>query len=297
MPKSKAEKVNKNLLSKRDNAKTQEVEEIPRKLWKTRQGLVARQSRDSRRSRSRTLLPELNQDQANDHEIQKNISTKARPLVESKVTIPKAPGKDRNEGSLQHDLFVPTDPKRDYRRVIQQNKGNSNIAQENDIHDQLGDNVRIDLNVPEDEFNSEPEFEEAQNDYQSDSDIDESVESASIKGSEITFKDPGTVTQFNQIEELLNNPNALDRHPTLKKWVQDVVEVKLQEASTSGLNKNPTNEDGQSKQNTQEENTNNSRRHFMPTKSSHQESFNKSPVVKSPSDTTIYAPGLKRQLM
>ena len=78
-------------------------------------------------------MPELNQDQANDHEIQKNISTKARPLVKSKVTIPKAPGKDRNEGSLQHDLFVPTDPKRDYHRVIQQNKGNSNIAQENDI--------------------------------------------------------------------------------------------------------------------------------------------------------------------
>ena len=79
--------------------------------------------------------------------------------------------------------------------------------------------------------------------------------------------------------------------------MQDVVEVKLQEASTSGLNKNPTNEDGQNKQNTQEENTNNSRRCFTPTKSSHQESFNKSPVVKSPSDTTIYAPGLKRQLI
>ena len=54
MPKSKAEKVNKNLLSKRDNAKTQEVEEISRKLQKTRQGSVARQSQDSRRSRSRT---------------------------------------------------------------------------------------------------------------------------------------------------------------------------------------------------------------------------------------------------
>ena len=101
MPKSKLDKVNKPSINKQDDIKTQKVEEIPRKLRKTRQSSVARQSQESRRSRSRTLSPDLNQNCVHDNEKQSKTKAKTRPTVKSKVTIPKVAEKVRNEDALQ----------------------------------------------------------------------------------------------------------------------------------------------------------------------------------------------------